>query len=645
MLTNPIFADPSRSPEMEAVRLLWRAAETPPELQAMLRLLGQEYPLAEAAAAADADAGLGGGCLAVAFEHDPGLAGYASERRGEAVRIRYGRLSQVGRALGSVLAGLLPDGASVSDAPAFTTLGILLDCGHNATVTTEHFRTWLRRLALLGYNTAMIYTEAGYILPEEPCFGYMRGAYSAAEMRELDDYAATLGIEMIGSIQALGHLEQVLAWPPYGGIRDTEHTLLVGEPKTYELVEKMVAYWSSVFRSRRFHLGMDETYDLGRGRYLDRHGHRRGLELYTEHLRRVTDICAQHGLRPLIWSDVLFRLASTSGAHYAQDSRIPDAVREALPKDLDLAYWDYYNEAPAHYQDRIRQHRTLGFEPVMTSAVWSWPTPWHDWRRTERCGGACVDACREAGVKEMIFALWSDDGAYWELDSALAGLTLVAEKCYGDGTVDAAVLARRFRAICGSDLAGHRLASRLNDRLQACSVLWDDPLLAIYLRHVAKTGTQPLRDAETHYREVVRELEPRRADRAAGDLNHAWLVAGMLAAKTGLAARLFDAYAVGDRAALAGVREAALGLVPQIEALARSFRTLWLARCQPFGLEVLQIRFAGQAARYRELADRLGEYLDGQVTTIPELDEARKGAYLPARSLAYRGLATGARVF
>ncbi len=615
----------------ETPSLSWSPEGTPAEAVAMLRCLGEEYPLYETAAAG----------ATVRLIHEADRPGYAIERAGGVATVRYGPLSQAGRALGSLLAGLDDDAGS---APAFTTLGILLDCGHNCTVTSGHFRTWLRRLALLGYDTAMVYTEAGYRLPDEPAFGYQRGSYTLEEMRALDEYAATLGIEMIGSIQALGHLEQALKWPPYSGVRDTEHTLLVGDPGTAVLVDKMVGFWARAFRSRRLHVGMDETYDLGRGRYLDKHGYRPGLETYTEHLQLVARTCERHGVRPMVWSDVLFRLAGGT-AHYDQKSRIPDEVRAALPRNVDLAYWDYYSPDPQHYRDRIEAHRALGYEPVMASGIWSWPTPWHDWRRTEQFGGACVTACREAGLREMTFALWSDDGAFWDMDSSLAGVVLMAERCHGDGTVDEAALARRFAAVCGSDLAAHREASRLNDRLQVCSVLWDDPLQAMYLRHAAKDGTDALREAAEHYRAVAAALAPHAGDTAAGDLGHAALVARFLAAKTALAAKLFDAYDARDRAALEALIGEATALAELAEDLGASFRRRWLACCQPFGLEVIQIRFAGQTVRYRELAQRLGEFLAGEIEGVAELDEAARGVYLPERSLSYRALASGARVF
>lgn len=616
-------------PTNQPVSLTWSPADTPPELAAMLRCLAEEYPLCE------------GPQANVRLSHDPGCPGYAIERAGGVTTVHSGRLSQAGRAIGSLLAGLDQDSGSQ---PAFSTLGILLDCGHNATVTSQHFRKWLRRLALLGFDTAMVYTEGGYLLPEEPCFGYQRGAYTLEEMRQLDAYAGTLGIEMIGSIQALGHLEQVLKWTPYAGLRDTEHTLLVGEPRVADLVDKMVAFWAEAFSSRRLHVGMDETYDLGRGRYLDQHGYRRGLDVYTEHLRLVAEACRRHGVRPMVWSDVLFRLAG-GGTHYDPDSEIPEEVRRALPADIDLVYWDYYSPDVAHYTDRIAQHRALGYEPVMASGVWSWPTPWHDWRRTEQFAGACVAACREAGLREMTFTLWSDDGGYWDVDSNLAGVALVAEMCHGDGTVDEHILARRFGAVCGSDLAAHRTASRINDKLQACSVLWDDPLQAIYLRHVSRDGLEVLTEAESYYREIGVALEGYADDAAAGDLGHAALVAAVLAAKTGYAAEVFSAYDTDGREELARLQAKAKAVALLVESLADSFRRRWLACCQPFGLEVIQVRLAGQAARYRELSTRLGEYLDGEIEGIAEFDEAKKGAYLPAHSLSYRALASGARVF
>ena len=611
--------------------LKWSAVNAPPYVAAMLRCLAEEYPLREV----DVEQ------TNLRFASEPDRDGYQIDRASGVATVRYSRLSDAGRAIGSLLAGIHEDKGSNR---AFGTLGILLDCAHNATVTSAHFRKWLRRLALFGYDTAMVYTEAGYHLPGEPCFGYQRGAYSLEEMRELDRYAATLGIEMVGSIQALGHLEQPLKWSPYSGIRDTEHTLLVGDPGTAALVEKMVAFWAEAFASRRLHVGMDETYDLGRGRYLDKHGYRPGLEIYAEHLALVAETCERHGLRPMVWSDVLFRLAG-GRTHYDQDSRIPDEVSAVLPRGIDLVYWDYYSGDPAHYLERIAAHRSLGYEPVMASGIWSWPTPWHDWRRTQEFGGACVEACRRAGLRELIFALWSDDGGYWDVDSALAGVALMAELCHGDGALDETALYRRFAAVCGSDLAAHRTASRINDRLQACSVLWDDPLQAIYLRYAAREGTGALRDAEAHYRQIVEHLRGHETDTAAGDLGHAALVARVLAAKTDLAARLLDAYAARDRSSLAALAEDIPQIVSLIDQLAASFRRRWLACCQPFGLEVIQIRFAGQAARYRELAQRITEYLAGEIETIAELDAPAEVACLPDRWLSYRALASGARVF
>ena len=62
-------------------------------------------------------------------------------------------------------------------------------------------------------------------------------------------------------------------------------------------------------------------------------------------------------------------------------------------------------------------------------------------------------------------------------------------------------------------------------------------------------------------------------------------------------------------------------MIKAVSAFEKSYRQLWYARNKTFGYEVMQIRLAGQAARWRELDLRLKELAGGKNSTIPELEE------------------------
>jgi len=47
---------------------------------------------------------------------------------------------------------------------------------------------------------------------------------------------------------------------------------------------------------------------------------------------------------------------------------------------------------------------------------------------------------------------------------------------------------------------------------------------------------------------------------------------------------------------------------------------MWLATYKPFGLEVIERRYGGLIARLQSLFDRLKDYLEGDVQSIPELE-------------------------
>ena len=106
------------------------------------------------------------------------------------------------RALGRLMGQ--GDLAGFDETPRMDTLGIMVDCSRNGVLRVEAAKRLLRHCALMGINLCMLYTEDTYQVPGEPFFGYLRGAYTQAELTELDDYAHNLGVEMMPCFQTLG---------------------------------------------------------------------------------------------------------------------------------------------------------------------------------------------------------------------------------------------------------------------------------------------------------------------------------------------------------------------------------------------------------------------------------------------------------
>jgi hexosaminidase len=148
----------------------WNRQDLPKPLHAPLAALGEYYPLACDRPTA---------ALQLRCTHDPALQGLRLTRTGEVADLTYGQPHHALRGVSALLGGLVRPGQTCEAHLPFETLGIMLDCSRNAVMTVDHVKVWLRRLALLGYNMVMLYTEDTYELPDEPYFGYQRGAYTA----------------------------------------------------------------------------------------------------------------------------------------------------------------------------------------------------------------------------------------------------------------------------------------------------------------------------------------------------------------------------------------------------------------------------------------------------------------------------------
>ncbi|MBU4199606.1 MAG: beta-N-acetylhexosaminidase [Verrucomicrobia bacterium] len=564
------------------------------------------------------------------------VAGLAVTKDARKVTIRYGRKTDAFRALGRVLgechSGLRP--GEYAETPQLDCLGVMADVSRNGVLLPEAARAFMCRLALMGYNSLILYAEDTYEVPGEPFFGYLRGRYTRDEMKAMDDYADALGIEMFPCIQTLAHLAQILQWPAYHTQRDTADILLAEDEATYRLVEKMIAAASAPFRSKRIHIGMDEAHGIGTGEFRRRFGEKNPFDILNDHLARVQTICRNLGLKPMIWSDMYFRLGSKTHDYYDRKTVIPPEVVARIPKGVDLVYWDYYHLEQDFYEEWIDRHRALGSEPVMAGGVWTWNHLWAALPFSLAATKACLDACKRKQLRQVFMTLWGDDGMECDVFSALPGLQFCAEHAYAETVIDTLVK-ENFRGSCDANYDTWLKAAELDtmpgvkDQGPSTAnvskwLLWQDPLLGLLDPQVADPSA-----LAAHYAALSETLF-RAADTTSGDrrLIFPASLARVLASKCVLRGQIADAYRAGDRKRLRSMLAHELPFLRQaVDDLWVQHRQLWLSLYKPFGLEVIECRYGGLRTRLESFANRLQGYVDGTVKSIPELETKLEKIY------------------
>jgi hypothetical protein len=518
----------------------------------------------------------------------------------------------------------------ISQKPYFTMDGAMYDVTQgNAVMRVSTVKEILRRMALMGLNMLMLYVEDSYDLKDNPYFGYMRSRYSQKELKELDDFAFSLGIEMIPCLQTLAHLVDVLKWESYGSLREDNDTLLVGEEKTYRFIEQMIDAQTAPFRTRRMHIGMDEAWKLGQGQYLLKNGYRRKFDIMNEHLRSVMEICRKKGIKPMIWSDMYFRAASPSGDYYDTATPIPKEISDAAPPDVQMVYWDYYHNTKDFYNEWLKRHSAFKGGTVFAGGMWNWTGFGMNWGKTLTDTNAALSACKESGCKEVFMTVWGDDTTESSVYTTLLGLQLYAEHNFSD-EIDAAAFRERAAVCTGMDCESFEEITYLNEvpgiekgnprDVNAAKILmWQDPLAGLFDYYVKDI------DLSSHYTKEAAFFEnASKGKDPYGLFKFSALIARTLEIKAGIGCTITAAYKAGDKKRLTEIAEKTIPeLIKRIEALRIYNREYWMANIKPLGWEVMDLRYGTLLARLDTAAYRIHSWLEGSVAVIEELEEER----------------------
>ncbi len=544
--------------------------------------------------------------------------------------ITYAIPSDFFRAL-ALLCGMLREGkpvSNLSEERQFDSCGVMIDCSRNAVLRVETAKDLLRKMACMGLNTAMLYTEDTYEIDGYPYFGYLRGAYTKEELRELDRYALALGIELIPCIQTLGHLEMALHWPAMAEMRDTGRTLLADEEKTYQLIEAMFRTLRECFTTKKLHIGMDEAPDIGTGEHLRRFGYEDQHTILNRHLERVVSIAATYGFEPMMWSDLFFRLGSKTHTYYDLEADVPADLSQKIPQNLSMVYWDYYHENDAMYRTMIREHQKLGRNVIFAGGIWKWCGMGINYAKTFRTTIPALQVCQEMGIRDVFATMWGDDGAEVDIYTTLLGLQLYAEYNY-HSEVDMAHLKERFRLCLGLDMDAF-LALQLDDfPLESLSgeiiehvnatvskqVLYQDPLCGLFDKNLENMDLKEFYQAKLDTLTAIETPE-----QFAALFAYQRQLLRVLLLKCSIGTQIRSAYQAKDMSRLQQCCAELDTLMQAVAELEERFTTVWEGSNKIFGLDRVQLRFGGLMMRLQAAKRRLQLFISGKMDSLEELE-------------------------
>lgn len=507
-------------------------------------------------------------------------------------------------------------------AKKFQTLGVMLDMSRNAVMSLPALKRYLPILRKMGYNTLFLYTEDTYEVNDEPYFGYMRGRYSKEEMKELDAFANSIGMEVVPCIQTLAHLNATMRWNKIP--RDCSDILLCEDERTYELIDRMFATLHECFATKRLHVGMDEAHMLGRGKYLDLHGYVPSPVIIKRHLEKVCEIAAKYGYEVMVWSDMFFRSWCNGDYYLNEVKEFPKEVVDAIPEQVIPVYWDYYHDLESEYDIMFQNHKQLSKHVWFAGGVWSWSgfMP-HNEVSLHRMLPA-IRSCRTNGVRNIMMTMWGDNGAECSRYSMLPSLFYIAE--YAKGNEDDALIKAKFQRLTGlsfDDFMKLDNPNNIFDRdadtiANPCKFMLYCDYFNDYLDYMTVEGA-----SATYARHAEELYAIAKKSRKYGYLfTTAARLCDVLKYKYELGIKTRRAYEAGDKETLRTLAEVDY---KETEKALRQFHAVfekqWAAENKTSGFEVQDARLGAMIQRTISCRKRILDYVNGKIDAIEELEE------------------------
>ena len=294
----------------------------------------------------------------------------------------------------------------IVDWPDFPNRGVMLDVSRDKVPTMETLYALVDRLADWKINQLQLYMEHTFAYRGHEVVWQGASPFTGEDIMALDAYCRERFVELVPNQNSFGHMTRWLIHEPYNALAECPEgcelwpghpsepfSLCPTDPGALALLRDLYDQLLPHFSSPIVNVGLDETFDLGKGRSSELCEAEGTERVYLDFLKKVHALVAERGHTMQFWGDIILHE--------------PQLVPE-IPEDAIAMEWGY--EADHPFDEHCRHFAEVGLSFYVCPGTSSWNTIGG---RTENALGNIESAAvsgKASGAIGVLNTDWGDNG-------------------------------------------------------------------------------------------------------------------------------------------------------------------------------------------------------------------------------------------